>query len=123
MVAEYYPLLTAEVNGRIERHEGCNRSDTKIVWCINLWHPEKEIEACISNDGERNATATAIQLGLLDRLKISRMCEKGPFCLTVGKVLHYYDMAIVARKESAPGCTLLGFHEVHLDGRLSTVTE
>ena len=117
--AEYYPPVTPGIDGWIERHDGCNRSDAQVTWCVNLWHPEQQIEACISSDGERNATTAAIELGLLDSLEPNHTCEKGPpLCLNLGKIHPYYDKAIIARKEIAPNCTLLRLHELSVDGRL-----
>ena len=114
-----YPSVTPGTDGRIERSHGCDQSDTEVTWCVNLWHPEKQIEACLSSDGERNATAAAVELGLLDSLELSHTCERGPpLCLIISKVQLYYGKAIIARKETAPNCTLLRFHELSVDGRL-----
>ena len=119
VVVVRYPLFAINIRGQIERRksDSCNQNDTKVTWCLNLWHPELEIEACVNSDGGVNATAAAVQLGLLDVLELGTNCQKGlPLCLDINTIQPYYERGFVVYIESAPGCTILIFHELNIEG-------
>ena len=107
--AEYYPRSHVDEIKVISRRDRCSKTAANLTWCITLWHPDINVHACISSNGQHNATAAAEQLGLLDDLTLTQ-CNGRVFCLKIDKTKYYYHMAFISSLAHSPKCIDMRFN-------------